>query len=123
MQPSSLRRRAAFSLIAGAALLPLPAAAHAVIVSSDPAVDAVVRPPTLPVMLRFNSRIDRERSRLTLLRPDGSSEPVALATDGRPDTLAAKLDGLAPGRYRLRWQVLAIDGHISRGDIPFAVGE
>ena len=123
MQPSSLHRRAAFFLIAGAALLPLPAVAHAIIVSSDPAVDAVVRPPSLPVVLRFNSRIDRERSRLTLLRPDGSAQPVALAADGRPDTLAAKLDGLAPGRYRLRWQVLAIDGHITRGDIPFTVGE
>jgi copper resistance protein C len=122
MQPSSFRRRAAFSLIAGATLLPLPAAAHAIIVASDPAVDAVVRPPSLPVVLRFNSRIDRERSRLTLLRPDGSSEPLALTPDGRPDTLAARLDGLAPGRYRLRWQVLAIDGHITRGDIPFAVG-
>ena len=123
MQPSSPRRRAAVFLIAGATLLPSPAAAHAIIVSSDPAVDAVVRPPSLPVMLRFNSRIDRERSRLTLLRPDGSSQPVALALDGRPDTLAAKLDGLVPGRYRLRWQVLAIDGHITRGDIPFTVGE
>ncbi|HKW53056.1 MAG TPA: copper resistance CopC family protein [Stellaceae bacterium] len=122
MQPSSLRRRAAL-LITGVAFLPLPAAAHAIIVSSEPAVDAVVRPPSLPVLLRFNSRIDRERSRLTLLRPDGSSQPLLLAPAGRPDTLAAKVDGLAPGRYRLRWQVLAIDGHITRGDIPFAVGE
>jgi methionine-rich copper-binding protein CopC len=29
---------------------------------------------------------------------------------------------LAAGGYVLRWQVLAIDGHITRGDIPFAVG-
>ena len=123
MQPSSLHRRAAVFLVAGATLLPLPAAAHAIIVSSDPAADAVVWSPSLPVMLRFNSRIDSERSRLTLLRPDGSSELLPLTPDRRPDTLAAKLDGLAPGRYRLRWQVLAIDGHISRGDIPFAVGE
>ena len=122
MQPVSLCRRAAM-LAAGVALLPLPAAAHAIIVSSAPAVDAVVRPPSLPVMLRFNSRIDRERSRLTLLRSDGSSEPLRLVPDAQPDTLAARLDGLAPGRYRLRWQVLAIDGHITRGDIPFAVGE
>jgi len=110
-------------LVVGVVLLPLPAAAHAIIVSADPAVDAVVRAPSLPVTLRFNSRIDRERSRLTLLRSDGSSQPVPLARAGSPDTLAAKIDGLAPGRYRLRWQVLAIDGHITRGDIPFAVGE
>jgi methionine-rich copper-binding protein CopC len=28
---------------------------------------------------------------------------------------------LAPGDYRLRWQVLAYDGHITRGEIPFTV--
>lgn len=120
MQLSPLRRRAAF-LVAGVALLPLPAAAHAIVVAADPAVDAVVHASSLPVLLRFNSRIDRERSRLTLLRPDGSSQPLPLAVDARPDTLAAKVDGLAPGHYRLRWQVLAVDGHITRGDIPFAV--
>jgi copper resistance protein C len=122
MQSSSLRRRAAL-LVAGLVLLPLPAAAHAIIVSADPPVDAVLHTPSVPVVLRFNSRIDRERSRLTLLRPDGSSLPLPLAPTERSDTLAAKVDGLAPGRYRLRWQVLAVDGHITRGDIPFVVGE
>lgn len=120
MQPFPLRRRAAL-LVAGVALLPLPAAAHAIVISADPAVDAVVHAPSLPVVLRFNSRIDHERSRLTLLRADGSSQPLPLAPDSRPDTLTTKLDGLAPGHYRLRWQVLAVDGHITRGDIPFAV--
>ncbi len=62
MQPSPLRRRAAL-LVAGVALLPMPAAAHAIIVSADPAVDAVLHTPSVPVVLRFNSRIDRERSR------------------------------------------------------------
>jgi hypothetical protein len=28
---------------------------------------------------------------------------------------------LAPGRYRLHWQTLSPDGHITQGDIPFAV--
>lgn len=120
MQSFPLRRRAAL-LVAGVALLPLPAVAHAIVISADPAVDAVVHAPSLPVVLRFNSRIDHERSRLTLLRADGSSQPLPLAPDARPDTLTAKLDGLTPGHYRLRWQVLAVDGHITRGDIPFAV--
>jgi methionine-rich copper-binding protein CopC len=38
-----------------------------------------------------------------------------------PDSLAAEIEGLVPGRYRLRWQVLAVDGHITRGDIPFVM--
>ena len=35
--------------------------------------------------------------------------------------LAAKASGLAPGAYRLRWQVLSVDGHVSRGDVNFKV--
>jgi methionine-rich copper-binding protein CopC len=58
-----------------------------------------------------------------LLRPDGSALSLPLLAAARPDTLVAKIDGLAPGSYRIRWQVLAVDGHITRGDIPFAIGE
>ncbi|HYM02204.1 MAG TPA: copper resistance CopC family protein [Stellaceae bacterium] len=103
------------------ALTPTPAAAHAIVVASDPAVDAVLHGTKFPVMLRFNSRIDQERSRLTLLRADATSEPLPLAPSASPDTLSATLEGMPPGHYRLRWQVLAVDGHITRGDIPFTV--
>lgn len=103
------------------ALMPAPAAAHAIIVAASPAVDAVLHGPAIPVLLRFNSRIDRERSRLSLIGPSGSTEVVSLAAAAGPDSLTATLDGLAPGQYRLRWQVLGVDGHITRGDIPFAV--
>jgi hypothetical protein len=38
----------------------------------------------------------------------------------RSKRLAAHL-GLIPGAYVVRWQVLAVDGHITRGDVPFTV--
>jgi hypothetical protein len=96
------------------------AAAHAVIIDSVPAVDAVVAVDS-DVTLHFNSRIDHQRSRLTLIAPDGSSSSLAITPDSAPDIVAAKLAGLAPGQYRLRWMVLAIDGHLTRGDIRFSV--
>lgn len=96
-------------------------AAHAIIVASIPGIDAVVAGPDVPVELHYNSRIDRERSRLTLLRTDGTTETLSLAADTPADMLAATITGLTPGRYRLRWQVLSVDGHITRGDIPFRV--
>jgi hypothetical protein len=101
----------------------VPAAAHAVVIASKPAIDAKVAGPNLPIELRFNSRIDRQRSRLTLVRPDGSSTTLALSAGTPPDLLTARASGLAPGAYRLRWQVLSVDGHITRGDIPFSVGD
>jgi len=108
-------------LLAALGLPPVAAAeAHAIIVAAAPGPGEQVKGPDVPVALRFNSRIDRERSRLSLLRNGGKPEIVALAASA-PDTLAGKLSGLPPGSYRLRWQVLGVDGHITRGDIPFAV--
>jgi copper resistance protein C len=121
MQVPPLLRLALALVLGGSALVPSLALAHAVIIASDPATDAVLRGPDQPVLLRFNSRIDQERSRLTLLRPDAETAPVTLDASTGPDTLGATLHGLAPGHYRLRWQVLAIDGHITRGDLPFEI--
>ncbi|HUH86330.1 MAG TPA: copper resistance CopC family protein [Stellaceae bacterium] len=115
--------RAPVLLLALASMLgaPFPARAHAIIVASAPAAGATLHGSALPVLLRFNSRIDGERSRLMLLRADGSPVALKLVASAGPDTMAAEAEGLAPGRYRLHWQVLAIDGHITRGDIPFEV--
>ena len=99
------------------------AAAHAIIVASQPGVDAVVSGASLPIELRFNSRIDQQRSRLMLVRPDGTTATLPLGAATAPDLLTSRTGGLAPGGYRLHWQVLSIDGHITRGDIPFKVSE
>jgi copper resistance protein C len=106
---------------AGLGLGSTAARAHAIVVSSQPAAGAVVPGKTVAVLVRFNSRIDPVRSRLLLVRADGTSTTLELADAQTPDTLAATVGELAPGAYRLRWQVLAIDGHITRGDIPFTV--
>jgi hypothetical protein len=119
--PFSLRILAVTLLLTAAPVLTAgSAAAHAVIIDSTPAVDAVVAGDS-DVDLHFNSRIDHQRSRLTLIGPDGSASSLTIAPDSAPDIVAAKLTGLAPGQYRLRWQVLAIDGHLTRGDIRFSV--
>src|SRR3954471_9923512 len=101
-------------------ILPDVATAHAILEDSTPAINATIKPGELDLRLRYNSRIDRARSRPTLIRPDHGRDPVPIALDGPPDVIAAHLD-LAPGRYVLRWQVLAVDGHITRGDLPFTV--
>ncbi len=108
-------------LFCAASLASAAASAHAIIVESVPAVDAVIAGPNVAVALRFNSRIDQERSRLTLTGPDGKSVALALSTAAAPELLTATASGLQPGAYKLRWQVLAVDGHITRGDIPFRI--
>ena len=39
----------------------------------------------------------------------------------KPDILQMRASGLKPGPYKLQWKVLASDGHMSNGDVPFTV--
>jgi len=122
MRPAR-RRFCALILISVAAafLIVAPAAAHAVLLESSPALKSAVSGPNVPIKLRFNVRIDALRSRLTLIHPDGSTQSLEISKDTPADTLSAEATGLSAGAYRLRWQVLASDGHITRGEISFTV--
>jgi copper resistance protein C len=121
MSLATLRGLLAALLLTSTALEPLSASAHAIVVSASPANGAVLATGDAPVVLRFNSRIDHERSRLSLIAADGSTTILPLDPAASTDSLVARLVGLRPGQYRLHWQVLALDGHITRGDIPFTV--
>jgi methionine-rich copper-binding protein CopC len=101
-------------------LRPIAARAHAILEDSQPPIGGAVPAGKLTLRLRYNSRIDRARSRLTLTRPDHSQVVLPIDPDGPPDIITAQTV-LAPGAYSVRWQVLAVDGHITRGDVPFTV--
>ena len=117
--PGRGRRQA---IVALALALVTPAAlAHAIVVSSQPAANAVVARGELHVRLQFSSRIDKTRSRLALVAPDGRETALAPAADPAPGVLAATASLAADGRFTLHWQVLSVDGHVTRGDIPFRV--
>jgi len=103
-------------------LAPGAAGAHAIVLEATPDVDATVPGPDVAVVIRFNSRIDHRRSRLTLLTAKGAPRVLAIEAGANPALLTGQAQGLPPGAYTLRWQVLAEDGHITRGDIPFKVG-
>ena len=101
------------------ALAPLPAAAHAILMQSQPAAGATIPGGPTHILLRYNSRIDQARSRLEL-RAAGQPPAVLKLEPSGDDSLAATAP-LAPGAWVLRWQVLAVDGHITRGDVPLTV--
>ena len=95
--------------------------AHAILMESKPALHSSVKGPDASVWLRFNVRIDGSRSRLRLVAPDGSQQTLPLVKQAQPDVLESQAAGLKPGAYKLQWQVLASDGHISRGEVAFTV--
>jgi methionine-rich copper-binding protein CopC len=112
---------AALMTICSATLAPRVALAHAVLLSAQPGDNSIVAGPDVAVLLKYNSRIDMEHSSLTLLAPDGKLSKVAIGSQLAPGFLSAKLTGLVKGAYELRWQVLAIDGHVTRGKVFFQI--
>ncbi len=97
------------------------AAGHAVLVESSPAANSTVTGPDVPITLRYNVRIEAGRSRLSLVGPDNAVIALTIGKQTSPDTLTTSAKDLKPGAYRLRWQVLASDGHITRGEVAFSV--
>ena len=94
---------------------------HAILKESSPAANSTVAGPDVSITLKYNVRVDSARSKVQLSRPDESVTELPLQKQVSPDTLSAKATGLAPGAYKIQWQVLAPDGHITRGVVPFAV--
>lgn len=95
--------------------------AHAILKEASPALNSTVKGPNLAINLRFNVRIDGTRSRLHLVAPDGTTSTLTISGQATPDTLQSQAKGLKPGAYKLQWNVLASDGHMSKGEIPFTV--
>ena len=115
------------ALLLGAPPVTLPrAAAHAIVLESVPARDAVLDRAPERVILRFNSKIEKRLSRITLATGKQAPVPVSILTDGadvdqQPDRLIVPLRPLPPGGYVLRYKVLSADGHITEGALKFTV--
>jgi methionine-rich copper-binding protein CopC len=103
------------------AATPRAALAHAVLVSAQPGPNSTVAGPDVDILLKYNSRIDREHSTLVLHAPDGKEDKVPIGSESAPGLVSAKLTGLVKGAYELRWQVLATDGHVTRGKLLFQI--
>ena len=116
---SSLSRRVALAGLI--ALAPTAAMAHAILQQSQPPAGGSVPAGKVDMQFTYNSRIDRERSRLTLTHPDHSQVVLPISPGGSPNVINATAELTTPGPYNVRWQVLAVDGHITRGDVPFTV--
>jgi copper resistance protein C len=122
LTPPSLKRRLAIAALALSVLAPIPAFAHAILEDSVPAQDGTVPAGQVGITLRYNSRIDKGRSRLALIGPDRAQTTLSIQQAGPPDVLTTSVT-LTPGAYTIRWFVLATDGHLTRGDVRFTVTE
>ena len=101
------------------------AAAHAILLESEPAAGAKLAEPPARIYLRFNSKLEKRLSRVTLSAADTRPVPVTVKADGseKPDRIELQPGSLRPGAYVVRYKVLAADGHITEGALRFTVLE
>ena len=95
--------------------------AHAILLEASPAKNGSIAGPDIQIHLKFNSRIDGGRSQISLVLPDSTTRTLTIEKQDTPAVISARATGLKTGAYHLRWQVLASDGHITRGEYAFDV--
>lgn len=104
------------------ACLPSFVSAHAYLSHSTPLQDAELQASPGAIKLTFTEKIDTKLSSITLVKAgDGSSIAGKLSADGDM-TLIYTMPKLDNGEYKVVWQVLSLDTHITDGSFRFAVG-
>ncbi len=122
MTPPRPALAAALLLVAAIPYAPRPAPGHALVLESSPRHNEVLTLSPARIFLRFNSRIEKGVSSLTVTGPAGRPIPLPVAAaDRSPDRLAVPVPPLPPGRYLVRWKVLSADGHVTEGALRFTL--
>lgn len=105
---------------AAAMLSPMPAFAHAKLLSTSPTAGAQVDVPPKALTLRFDEEVQLAVLKLST---GGTDIPVPFdrGAQAAPEVTVA-LPDLAPGTYRVQWSALtADDGHVVKGTFSFVV--
>jgi copper resistance protein C len=122
--PRMLRALAA---LAAVVLVSAPglALAHALVLESRPSQGAQLPEAPREVYLRFNSKLEKRLSHVSLAPEKGKPVALPISVNGQdqPDRIDLPLAPLAPGAYVIRYKVLAVDGHITEGILRFSVLE
>ncbi|MBN0038903.1 copper resistance protein CopC [Cellulosimicrobium cellulans] len=125
-RPTVLRRVVAVVVGAAAAVLLAilasgPAAAHAVLVGTDPRDGTVLDAPPDALTITFNEPVQVVTGGTTVLAADGSPVDVDVVAvdDALVVTPAATLDD---GTYVVSWRVVSLDTHPVAGAFTFSVG-
>ena len=100
------------------------ASAHAALRHAHPSAGEELSATPDEIRIEFSTGVDLTQAELHLT--DASGAEIALAkVEGEAaagETLVRRIaTTLAPGSYMVRWRVLSIDGHWTRGDYTFVV--
>lgn len=78
--------------------------------------------PNAQYVIRFDSPVDHERSRLVIKQGDRIRYTLRPVLRAEPNVLAATTAHLPAGTYELRWSARSLpSGDVTEGSIPFMV--
>ena len=109
-----------FAAVLGASPL---AAAHAFLDHASPAVGSQIRGAPAAVTLWFTQELEPALSTVKVIDTAGREvDRGNKSIDGSDATaLRVSLAPLTPGKYRVVWHALSVDGHVTDGDFTFTV--
>jgi methionine-rich copper-binding protein CopC len=97
------------------------AAAHAKLVSANPAPDATVAAPKA-ISLKFSEKLEAKFSGFEIAKASGGAVPVKIKiAKGGMVIDGALATPLAPGAYKVTWHVVTADAHRINGVYSFTV--
>jgi copper transport protein len=111
--------------VAGALVAPAAASAHAYIVHTVPAENALVSHSPGEVSLTFDEAVEPRFATIEVGDPQGHEEATAPVrrSPSNPDTLVVPLRPRLPqGWYLVYWRAISVDGHPVQGYFTFGVG-
>lgn len=128
MTRTALRAGLTLALLAAIALTfagAVPAFAHALLVRSDPAVNARLIDPPARLTASFTEPLDGSLSYLHFLDGEGhrvDANDITVSPDNNREMSVGLREGLTPGFYTVVWQTLSTqDGHLLKGSYPFTL--
>lgn len=100
--------------------LAYPASAHAELIASTPAANAVVTELT-EVRLEFSEEVLDVGAVISVEDESGAKVAVGDVAFPAPNVVTVAVGSLDPVPYTVHWRVVAEDGHPIEGEIPFSV--
>jgi len=103
-------------------LFPQKVDAHAQIQRSSPAAESELSSAPREIRITYTENINADLSSATLWTESGDSVSVKLSTENDNVLILTPSSDLGDGVYKVKWQVLSVDTHVTEGSFRFAVG-
>ena len=94
---------------------------HGVLIESFPSHGAILQDPPSIISLRFNAALEASITRITLVDLKRQSQALHVTDGSTLEQVVVSVPPLVPGVYNVNYQVLATDGHVTKGSIRFTI--